>query len=192
MKNYFLILMLTMIFTGISYAQELEKPTYNKKYSLVLGYGNGFNGEYGSNYLASDIDLNAKIGKYFGFNTGFSFGAAAGKTYDDFKKYSFSSYVYSYPFGNNKRNQLRFGAGIFYAQIHDTNLTYLIQREQGTGTIQNAFIFNNDGRIEYGVGFSAENTYMINQNFSIGFKLDGKISENNGYYTGLARLGYHF
>lgn len=192
MKNFILTLILAVIISGISYAQDLVKPTFDKKYSIVMGYGNGLNGEYGTNYLASDIDLNAKIGKYLGFNTGFSFGAGSGKTYDDFKKYSFSSYIYSYPFGNNKRNQLRFGAGIFYAQIQESNLSYLITREQGSGIIQNSFLFSKEGRIEYGAGFSMENNYMFNQNFSVGFKLDGKISENNGYYTGLARLGYHF
>ncbi|BDC99259.1 hypothetical protein [Persicobacter psychrovividus] len=181
MKKTFLlsILCITAFFTQ---AQD-------SKFDFRFGTGWTFTNSGDDYFIMIENEVNYKATPYFAFSGSLGFGqntqvGATTNTYGSF--YQVNTNAYFSPFKNNKQNDFRLGVGLGHIWERSGNYYYSPSPSDQPvlDYAKNNFVAN----------FILENTYQLNDRFSLGAKIFTQMHDtNNGFHSGaMIKVGYKF
>lgn len=165
-KNALLIVLLTLITTGITYAQETPK------FDFRVGIGYSILGTGDINVWNYENELNYKINNYFSSSISLNFGTNSDPSYysASFLQGNINGFIS--PFKNNKTNDLRVGMGFTNYRISDH---YTIEEYEY--------------RKDFGYNIIIEDTYNLSDKFLIAVKLFGQFYNEGDQNIGIMFKG---
>ena len=165
-KNTILLVLLTFLATGITYAQE------SPKFDFRVGIGYSMLGTGDINTLNFENELNYKISNYFSSSVSLNFGVNSNPSFysASFLQGNINGFIS--PFKNNQTNDLRIGMGLTSYRISD----YL--------TIENY-----EYRKDFGYNVIIEDTYNLSDKFLIALKFFGQFYNEGDQNIGVMLKG---